>query len=324
MTFGVVLTGDGAEHFLDRAIEQARQAAEAGIASGWLAQRFDYDAVALAGLLGREVPGLQVGTSAVPIFGRHPVLVAGQALTAQAASGNRLHLGLALGAKQLVESTFGLPYQRPAAVLREFLTALRTLLDTGTADFHGEFVTAAPAPVLLVALPGAKPPPVLVAAMGPQALKVTGELADGTLPYLAGPRALGEHIVPALTRAAEAAGRPAPRVVALVPAVVTEDVAGVREAAIERLSFYEQVPSYLRVLELEGVKRAGEVALVGDEETVAAGIQRHLDAGATEVILSETGLAGEEARLRTWRLLGELNRERAGRQDAPQGGGAEG
>ncbi|KAB8165813.1 TIGR03564 family F420-dependent LLM class oxidoreductase [Streptomyces sp. 3MP-14] len=307
MDVGVVLSGAGAPNFVEGAVAQAREAREAGVASAWLGQRLDYDAAALAAVIGHAVPGLTVGTSAIPIFGRQPVLVAGQALTAQAAAGGRFQLGLALGAKPLVESTFGITYERPVALLAEFLTALRALLTDGTADFRGELLSAAPP--LPVALPGAeRVPPLLVAAMGPQALRVTGELADGTLPFLAGPRALGEHIVPALTAAAEAAGRPAPRVVALVPAVVTAEVARVREVAAREMEFYESIPSYRRVLELSGAERAGEIAVVGDEETVAAEVRRYRNAGATEVVLTQTSMGGEAARRRTWRLAGELTR----------------
>lgn len=148
--------------------------------------------------------------------------------------------------------------------------------------------------------------PLLVAAMGPQALRVSGELADGILPYLAGPRALAEHIVPAVTAAARNAGRPAPRIVALVHGVVTSDPDAARAAATEQLAFYEQIPSYARAVELSGGKRAADVAVIGDERTVAAEVRRYRDAGATEVVFSGTDLAGEADRQRTWALLGEL------------------
>lgn len=261
--------------------------------------------MSLAAIVGREVPALAVGTSAIPIFARHPVLVASQAQTAQAATHGRYHLGLALGAPGSIESTFGLKFQRPIALLREFLTAVRTLLDTGTADFHGELLTAAP--TLPTALPGAAPSvPVLVAAMGPQALKVTGELADGTLPYLAGPRTLGEHVVPAITRAAERAGRPAPRIVAFVAGGLAADPETARETAGRQLAFYDRVPSYQRVIALEGAAKAADLAVLGNEETVAKAVQSYRDAGATEVVFTATDLAGPDDQLRTWRLLGSL------------------
>ncbi len=304
MTIGVTLF---LQHRIDGLVELAREAQNAGVHSAWFGQTFAYDSPALAAIVGREAPGLQVGTAAIPIFGRHPLLISSQAQTAQAATGGRYHLGLALGAPRFVESAFGIPYNRPVALLREFLTALRPLIETGKGDFHGELLTAAtPLPG---SVPGAEPPPpILVAAMGPQALRVSGELADGILPYLAGPRALAEHLVPAVTAAAESAGRPAPRIVAFVPGLVTSDIEAAKQAATEQLAFYDQVPSYRRVIELSGATRAADLAVIGDEEAVAAGIRRYRDAGATEVVFTATDLGSEADRRRTWKLLGELAR----------------
>ncbi|MFJ6070964.1 LLM class F420-dependent oxidoreductase [Streptomyces sp. NPDC093065] len=305
MTVGVALNASDARNQVDATVELAREAAAAGLRSAWFGQTFGADSPQLAAVVGREVPGLQVGTSAIPVFGRHPLLVSSQAQTAQAATHGRYHLGLALGTKLLTEGGFGLPFERPIARLREFLTALRQLTQNGAADFRGELLTAVtPVPARV---PGAEAGvPLLVAAMGAQSLRVSGELADGILPYLAGPRALETHIVPALTAAAEAAGRPAPRIVALVHGVVTDDVEAVRQKATEQLAFYEQIPSYARVVELSGGHRASDVAVIGDEKTVAAEVRRYRDAGATEVVFAGTEIAGETDRRRTWALLGEL------------------
>lgn len=305
MTIGVALNATDPENQVDASVQLAREAAAAGLRSAWFGQTFGADSPQLAAIVGREVPELQVGTSAIPVFGRHPLPVASQALTAQAATHGRYHLGLALGTKLLTETGFGLPFERPVARLREFLTALRQLTETGEADFHGELLTATtPIPARV---PGADSGvPLLVAAMGPQALRATGELADGILPYLAGPRALSEHIVPALTAAADAAGRPAPRVVALVHGVVTDNVEAVREEVTERLSFYEQIPSYARAIELSGGRRAVDVAVIGDEKAIADEVRRYRDAGATEVVFAGTEAAGDADRLRTWEALGEL------------------
>ncbi|MFF4597395.1 TIGR03564 family F420-dependent LLM class oxidoreductase [Amycolatopsis sp. NPDC001319] len=306
MTIGVSLnTTTGVANYVDAVVEQARAAAAAGIRSAWVGQRLDYDAATLATVLGRELPGLHVGTSAIPVFGRHPVLVSSQAQTAQAATHGHFHLGLALGARFIVEKTFGLPFERPVALLREFLTSLRALLDTGTADFHGDRLTVAP--ILPVTVPGAQPTvPVLVAAMGPKALRVTGELADGTLPYLASPRVLGEHIVPAIAQAAEEAGRPAPRIVAFVAGTVTANAGDVREKALRDMAFYDQIPSYQRVVSLAGAQHAGELAVIGDESAIAAGVRSYFDAGATEVVFTQTDLGGPEDQARTFEVLGGL------------------
>ncbi|MFD3483202.1 LLM class F420-dependent oxidoreductase [Streptomyces sp. NPDC058665] len=305
MTVGVALNTTDPDNQIDATVRLAEEAAAAGLRSAWFGQTFGADSPQLAAIVGREVPALQVGTSAIPVFGRHPLTVSSQALTAQAATHGRYHLGLALGTKLLTEGGFGIPFERPVARLREFLTILRQLTETGNADFDGELLNAHA--LVPARVPGADSGvPILVAAMGPQALRASGELADGILPYLAGPRALAEHIVPAVTAAAEAAGRPAPRIVALVHGVVTDDVDAVRERATEALAFYEQIPSYARVIELSGAKRAVDVAVIGDERTVAAEVRRYRDAGATEVVFSGTEIAGDADRRRTWDLLGEL------------------
>lgn len=290
---------------VDRLIRQTKQAATAGLNSVWFSQLLDHDAVSMAALAGRAVPEIDVGTSVVPIYPRHPMLVSSVAQTAQAATGGRFTLGVGLGAKDLLEPAYGIAYPPPIAHLREYLTVLRGLLDDTGVDFTGEIINAHPSLPTRVA--GAeRRVPVLVAAMGPQALRATGELADGTLPYLAGPRNLAEHIVPAITGAAERAGRPAPRIVAALPAVVTGEVDKTRAAAAEQFAFYDEIPSYQRVLEREGVARAADLMVVGDEETVAAEANRYFEAGATEVIVTNSGMNGEPDRLRTWKLFGEL------------------
>ncbi|MBF6171584.1 TIGR03564 family F420-dependent LLM class oxidoreductase [Nocardia blacklockiae] len=298
---------DATDNAVDAAVAVGREAAAAGLGSVWFGQGFSHDAVQVAAVVGREVPGLEVGTSAVPISGRHPLLIASQAQTAQAATGGRFALGLALGTAGTTERAFGVGFARPIARLRDFLTVLNSVFATGAVDFQGETVTAAnPLPA---AVAGAAPRlPVLVAAMGPQALRVTGELADGTLPFLVGPRALAEHIVAPIERAA--AGRPRPRIAVLVPGVVTADVERARAAAATQTAFYDAIPSYARIIGLSGAARAADLVVIGDEEHIAARVAEYFDAGATDVVFSQTDLTTPEDQRRTWRLLGELDRAR--------------
>src|SRR6185437_393289 len=115
--------------------------------------------------------------------------------------------------------------------LREHLQVLRSIFETGAVDYHGTELTAAPE--WPVALPGGTPVPIYVAAMGPKALRVTGELADGTLPYLAGPRTIEEFIQPTIAKAAADAGRPSPQIIAAVPVLVTDDADAGRSLAVD-------------------------------------------------------------------------------------------
>lgn len=296
MPTGVVLDPDrNAPNHVAAAIDQARRAYDAGIRQLWIAQQFDHDAIALAGYIGAAVPGLGVGTFVVPINPRHPLIVASAAQTAQAATGGNFSLGLGLGAHAPEQAAFGTAWPNTIGRLREHLQVLRSILDTGAVDFHGDEFTAAPEWPVTVA--GGAPLPVYVAAMGPKALRVTGELADGTLPYLAGPRTVAEFIVPTISKAAAEAGRPAPKVIAAVPVLVTDDVDEGRARAAEALEFYATIPSYAKVIEREGVDSVIDLAAVGTTAEVTRQLRRYLDAGATDVVLSplvRTGVAALE------------------------------
>lgn len=285
MSTGIVLAVNlSAPNVVDDAIAQARSAFDAGVRQIWLAQRFDVDAIALAGLIGAAVPGLGVGTSVVPINPRHPLLVASAAQTAQAAAHGNFSLGLGLGSHAPEQQGFGTVWPNPVERLREHLEVLRAIFDDGEVNYRGREFTVEPE--WPVRIPGGTPVPIYVAAMGPKALRVTGELADGTLPYLAGPRTVGEFIVPTINDAAAAVGRPVPRVTAMVPALVSDDVDAARELAAQQLAFYETIPSYQKVIAREGVSRVAELAAVGSADQVRAQLRTYLDAGATDVALS--------------------------------------
>jgi F420-dependent oxidoreductase-like protein len=282
---GVVLNPDlTTENTVDDAIAQARRAYAAGVRQLWVAQRVDIDAITLAAMVGAAVPGLGVGTSVVPINPRHPILIASAAQTAQAATHGHFSLGLGLGAPAVEQSVFGTSWSNTITRLREHLTVLRSIFDDGAVDFQGSEISARPQWPVTVA--GGTPIPVYVAAMGPKALHVTGELADGTLPYLAGPRTVGEYIVPTINKAASDAGRPVPKTIAMVPVLVTDDVDAGRAYAAEQLAFYEAIPSYQKIIAREGVDSVVDLCAIGSADAVAKQLRRYLDAGATDVVLS--------------------------------------
>jgi F420-dependent oxidoreductase-like protein len=292
MPTGIVLfPNPQAANRVDDVVAQATRAYELGVRQVWLSQNNDHDAIALAAVVGAAVPGLGVGTSVVPINPRHPLIVASLAQTAQAASHGNFSLGLGLGGHEPERQAFGTSWPNTITRLREHLTVLRSIFDTGAVDFSGTEISAQPGWPVRVA--GGTPIPVYVAAMGPKALQVTGELADGTMPYLAGPRTIAEFIEPAIAKSSADAGRRNPRIVAQVPAIVSDDVDAARTFAAEQLSFFETIPSYQNVIAREGVASAADLAAVGSAESVRHQLQSYLDAGATDVVLS--GLAWTDA-----------------------------
>jgi F420-dependent oxidoreductase-like protein len=305
MPTGIFLFPDSsATNVVDNVIAQAQRAYRAGVRQIWLAQQFDHDAIALAGLIGAAVPRLGVGTSVVPINPRHPLIVASSAQTAQAASHGNFSLGLGLGAHEPERLAFGTSWPNTIGRLREHLTVLRSIFDNGAVDFHGDEFSASPSwPVTLA---GGTPVPVYVAAMGPKALQVTGELADGTMPYLAGPRTIAEFIEPTIAKAAADAGRPKPRIIAAVPTLVSDDVDAAREATAQQLAFYETIPSYQKVIAREGVANVVDLAAVGTADAVTRQLKRYLDAGATDVVLSPVNRSDSSRLESLWEIAASL------------------
>jgi 5,10-methylenetetrahydromethanopterin reductase len=284
-------------------IATAHKASDLGL-NYWVPQLTDVDALTALAVVGREVPGLQVGTAVVPTYPRHPMVMAMQALTVQAATGGNLVLGIGLSHQVVIEGAFGIDFSKPIRHMREYLEILMPLLHDGKVTFEGEELTARTFAPLRVA--GASAPPVVVAALGTQMLSLAGRVADGTALWMVGEHTLASHIVPTITKAAESAGRPAPRVVVGLPVCVTADPGAAREQAASGFGHYNNLPSYRAMLDKEGAEGPADLAIVGDEESVASSLRRLFDVGATELSLPVFG--SKDDRSRTLALLSELGR----------------
>lgn len=290
-----------ADNSIDEMVATARKAADLGL-NYWVPQLTDVDALTALAVIGREVPGLQVGTAVVPTYPRHPLVLAMQALTVQAATGGRLTLGIGLSHQVVIEGSFGLSFSTPVRHMREYLEVLMPLLHDGKVTFEGEELTARTFSPMRPA--GSTPPAVVVAALGTQMLRLAGRMADGTALWMVGPKTLADHIVPTITQAAESAGRPAPRVVVGLPVCVTSDAGAAREMAASQFGFYDNLPSYRAMLDKEGAGAPADLAIAGDEEHVAGELRRLGELGATDLSLPVFG--SREERARTMSLLAEL------------------
>ena len=238
---------------INAAVATARAAAEQGFSGYWVSQIFGFDALSVLAIVGREVPGHRGRHRGGPHLSRAtPMMLAQQALTVNAAAGGGLVLGIGLSHQVVIEHVLGLSFEKPVRHMREYLSILVPLIQ----DRLGELSRArrsAPTPRLTV--PEASPLPVLVAALGPNMLELAGTLADGTMTWMTGPETLGSLTVPTITRAAEASGRPAPRIGAGMPVCVTDDEAGARARAAQIFQIYGVLPSYRAMLDREGACR---------------------------------------------------------------------
>jgi F420-dependent oxidoreductase-like protein len=285
---------------IDDVVEQVRQLRDLGFEAAWSSQIFGADALTLLAVVGREVPDITLGTAVVPTYPRHPMMLAAQALTVQAAIGGRLALGIGLSHQMVIEGMFGYSFEKPARHMREYLSALLPLLQEGRVQFKGETLAATGQ----IQVPGSTPPVVLVAALAPQMLRLAGGRTDGTITWMTGPKTIAEHIVPSLTKAASNAGRTAPRVVVGLPVCVDADADSARSLAGRSFQIYGQLPSYRAMLDREGAEGPADVAIVGDEDAVARQITALADGGATDLVAAPFGSADQ--RERTLKLLASL------------------
>ena len=301
MQVGIFL--GGAEN-VERQVQQVIEAEKDGYPSVWFGQIFGSDALTTIALAGQKTKRIEMGTSVVPTYPHHPFTLAQQALTVQVATGGRLALGIGLSHQPVIEGMWGLSYEKPARHMREYLSVLRPLITEGKVAFTGETFRVTGG----VNVPGATPCPILIAALAPMMLRIAGELADGTVTWMTGPKTIESHIVPRITAAAESAGRRAPRVCVALPVAVTDDAAAAREQAAQLFQIYGQLPNYKRMLDKEGVAGPADVAMVGDESAVERQLREMASAGATDLLAAVYPVGDDEeaSMTRTRALLKSL------------------
>ncbi len=268
---------------IDDHIAAARRAADDGFTGFWLPQIFGYDALTVLALIGREVPGIELGTAVVPTYPRHPAALAAQAVTTNEATDGRLLLGIGLSHQIVIEMMYGMSFAKPLRHMREYLSILMPLIHDGAADVEGETLTGR----VGLSMAQRRSFPVLLAALGPKMLELAGSVADGTVTWMTGPATLSSHIVPSITAAAEAAGRGAPRIVGALPVLVTDDEGDGRVRAGKAFAVYDTLPSYKAMLDREGAGGPADVALVGDEASVGEQLDAMVASGITDFVAVE-------------------------------------
>ena len=268
---------------VERLQADARWAEEAGLATVWIPQIPDeFDALTAATVVGAVTSRIEVGTAVVPVQPRHPIALAQQVLSVQAVCEGRLVVGLGVSHHWVIDEMLGLPYERPVPTMRSYLDVLgQALAGPGPVDVENDmFRVHNPLDITDIT-----PTPVLLAALGPRMLQLCGERADGTILWMADERAIATHVVPNLTRAAEAANRPAPRVVAGVPVCLCGD--DEIEAAVARtnriLAEAEVSPNYQKLLEHGDARSVGDILVAGSEASIMKRLRGFADAGVTDI-----------------------------------------
>jgi 5,10-methylenetetrahydromethanopterin reductase len=265
-------------------VEQAKAAEAQGFPSAWTVHfTRGNDSLSTLAVAGTVTSTIELGVGIVPTYPRHPMVMAQEAASVQTFCGGRFTLGVGVSHKPVIEGLLGLSYASPANHMREYLSILGPMLRCEPVTFAGEYYTVNQASFAIPGYDGSQAPSIVVGALGPKMIEVAGELSDGTITWLANPKALENAIVPGLTKAADSAGRGAPRVIAGVPVAVCDDADEGRAAVEAVFARYGGLENYQKVFALGGVSTVSEIAVIGTEEQVAAQLRRLADAGATEL-----------------------------------------
>ena len=241
---------------VERLRADGRWAEESGFSSVWVPQIPDeFDALTAASVIGAETSRIEIGTAVVPVQVRHPITLAQQVLSVQAVCGGRLALGLGVSHHWIIDEMLGLPYEKPVGMLRDQLDVLdQAFAGPGPVDVENDrYRVHNPLDVTDLS-----PTPVLLAALGPQMLRLAGERTDGTILWMADERAIGDHIVPRINEAA----------VARTNRILAEA---------------EVSPNYQRLLDLGDAQNVGDILAAGSESTVEKRLRSFADAGVTDV-----------------------------------------
>jgi len=265
---------------IDQVRENARFAVEAGFDAFWVSQIFGVDPMVALAAVASDVESLaEVGSSVVPLYGRHPLVMAAQARTAQSATNGRFTLGLGPSHAVFVEGFFGEPYTQPGTRSVEFVEAIAPLLKGEHTNVDGVELTAHGWLTI-----DCEPVPMLLAAMGPRMLKLAGRLTTGTLLGTAvGPKTVADHIVPLIAQAAVDAGNPPPRIMPSPMIAVTNDTDSAYQRCLEQNALYRELPAYRAMLDREGVDSSADLLIAGSEDQVTAGLLDYVHAGATDL-----------------------------------------
>lgn len=298
MRVGLMVGSDKERSRADRLaglIADGKAAESDGFASFWIPQVPGYlDAMTAVALLGQATTRIEIGTAVVPIQTRHPLIMAQQALTTQAACAGRFTLGIGPSHHWIIRDQLGLTYDRPASLVRDYLEVL-------AAAFAGPGAVAVDNEHYRVHSPldvtEGFAMPVLLAALGPTMLRLAGQHAAGTILWMADERAIGDYVLPRLTEAARTAGRSRLRVVAGVPVALCARgaVDDARSYASEVLGHADFSPNYVRLLKHGDAADVGDTMAAGDESAVAARLRRYRDAGVTDLAVRVVPLGADPA-----------------------------
>ena len=290
---GLVIEGRDAATVTNRISE----AEHAGVRQAWMTQSLGMlDTLTLFAAVATQTTRIRLGTSIVPVYPRHPLVMALQAATIDALAAGRLRLGVGTSHRHVIENVYGLSMPSPLAYLREYVEVMRQGLWEGRVDHHGRFFKVA------TSFPRQAQVPLLISALGEKAFRLAGEIADGAISWVCPVSYLLDIALPALRAGAQAQHRPTPPLVAHIPVAMSNDEAAV-QAAQQRFSFYTQAPFYVHMFAAAGFPVAADgtgvdalvkaLVVTGNVTQVEKRVRELLASGLDELMLMLVPVADE-------------------------------
>jgi alkanesulfonate monooxygenase SsuD/methylene tetrahydromethanopterin reductase-like flavin-dependent oxidoreductase (luciferase family) len=256
---------------------------------------------------------INLGTSIVPTYTRHPLVMAQQTLAIHDLAPGRFRLGIGPSHRFLMEDMYGLQHSKPLAHLHEYVEILRAALWDGKVDHHGEFFNA------VATMPRTAQIPIFISTLGKKAFHLAGRIADGAITWVCPMSYLTNTGIPTLRSSASAGGQSTPILVAHIPIALSEDRTSALSAGHRFLDFYGKIPFYANMFSNAGFQMTSDqsvpdplvdtLLISGNEATVSARLRELLEAGLDELLVtlvpvSET--AEDEQHARLMRLVGRL------------------
>lgn len=286
---------------VDRAVEQIVDAEARGFHAAWMPQVTGFDALTVLAMAAARTERILLGTSVVPTWPRHPVVMAQQALTVSQVSDGRFRLGIGPSHVPVIEGMYGLTFDKPIRHVAEYVTVVKALATEGSASFQGQQYRVA----MGVDIPDARMP-VMISVLSEQMCRAAGRHADGAITWLAPPSYIASTVAPLVREGAEAAGREPPPVICQVPATAATDADAVRKSVRRLFAIYPMLPFYNAMMQKAGLPGAAEalssgwtdelidaVVPSGGEGALRKRAEEYVDAGADEVVYAPFPVGGD-------------------------------
>jgi F420-dependent oxidoreductase-like protein len=302
------------------------EAERLGFAAVWCGEAYGTDAVSPVAWVLAQTKRINAGTGIMQMAARSPACAAMTAMTLQQLSGNRFLCGIGPSGPQVVEGWHGVPYGKPLARTREYIAILRQILERrAPLEFKGEHYRipfdgagasglGKPLRSIVHGDPSLK---IYTASIAPAALRLAGEIADGTLPFFMSPEKAAVITDPVAEGIAKAGNGKTLGDFDLAPYVrvaLGDDLARCRDTIRPNFALYiGGMGARSRNFYNDLARRMGYAeAAAKIQDLYLAGRRKEAEAAVPDALVDETSLIGSKERIRdrlqTWRELARDHR----------------